>query len=262
MCTNPVWNPDGERIAFERRGSAPSAIPDVPRDVTRVWLLDLGSAPPRASPLFDDPQIPRHLAPRWSPDGSRIAVSQPVASASRGPGVLIHHLPSGATDFYPSASMAGAFSPDGSAFAFTALLPQDGEMRTVLRRLDMQSKDASLVPNVSVPMASTELEWGKASGTLTVGRRYVSEARSLGQQLYVVDLESGDVRPLLVDASYDHAFFSWDPSQRFLVLERALIRNAESGVGGDPRAQVWIYDTELGNAAQIAANAHRPRWVP
>jgi hypothetical protein len=96
---------------------------------------------------------------------------------------------------------------------------------------------------------------------VTVARRYVEDARSLGQQLYLVDLEGGAVQPLLVDPNYDHGFFSWDPTKRFLVLERSLIRSPESGVSADPRAQVWIYNTELRSLSQIAANAHRPRWV-
>jgi len=262
ICTNPEWSPDGGRIAFERRGSAPSAIPDIPRDVTRVWLLDMASTPPRAEPLFDDPRIPRHFRPRWSPDGSRIAVSQPVASSSRGPGVLIHHFPSGQTDFYPASSTAGAFSPDGASFAFTALMPRDGEMRTVLRRADVQAKEAAVIPTLDAAMESTEIKWGGDAATVAVARRYVEGSRSLGQQLYLVDAEDGTVRPLLVDASYDHAFFSWDPSGRLLILERSLIRNPDPSIRADPRSQVWLYDTEQQSLTLIAASAHRPRWVP
>ena len=262
LCTNPAWSPDGGRIAFERRGSTPSAIPDVPRDVTRVWLLDLATAPRRAAPLFDDPQIPRHFRPRWSPDGSRIAVSQPVASSSRGAGVLIHDFASGQTDFYPASSTAGAFSPDGASFAFTALSPRDGEMRTVLRRADLQVKEAAIIPTLDAPMESTEIGWGGAATAVAVARRYVEGSRSLGQQLYLVDAEDGAVRPLLVDASYDHEFFSWDPSGRVLVLERSLVRNPDPSARADPRSQVWLYDTEQQALTLIAANAHRPRWVP
>ncbi len=176
--------------------------------------------------------------------------------------MLIHYFPSGQTDFYPASSTAGAFSPDGASFAFTSLMPRDGEMRTVLRRADVNSKEAAVIPTPDAAMESAEIEWGGAAGTVAVARRYIGDARSLGQQLYLVNVEEGTVRPLLVDANYDHAFFSWDPTRRLLVLERSLIRNPDPSAPADPRSQVWLYDTEQGTLTQIAANAHRPRWVP
>lgn len=176
--------------------------------------------------------------------------------------MLIHHFPSGQTDFYPASSTAGAFSPDGASFAFTALMPRDGEMRTVLRRADVQAKEAAVIPTLDAAMESTEIKWGGDAATVAVARRYVEGSRSLGQQLYLVDAEDGTVRPLLVDASYDHAFFSWDPSGRLLILERSLIRNPDPSIRADPRSQVWLYDTEQQSLTLIAASAHRPRWVP
>jgi hypothetical protein len=90
-------------------------------------------------------------------------------------------------------------------------------------------------------------------------RRYVENEPTLGSQLYRLDPAGAGVQPLLVDPSYDHAYFLWEPTGQRLLLERALVHG---GSGRDVRSQVWTYDRATGALTQIAAGAFSPRWVP
>jgi Tol biopolymer transport system component len=75
-CRFPVFRPDGGALAFERvdlnSGTGMAA------GVQRVWVLDLSAN--TAVPLFKDNQQLGYL-PRWTPDGTRLAVFNLQAGA-------------------------------------------------------------------------------------------------------------------------------------------------------------------------------------
>src|SRR5581483_8059099 len=142
LCTNPVWRPDGSQIAFDRRAAAVSPIPGVPRDDSRVWLVDPSATPPRPRMLFPDPQVRAHYNPRWSPDGRWIAVSLPTGVSNGSAGVMLDDTETGTTQFFPTTGPAGAFTPDSASFFFPGLAVQDGAVRTVVERADLTTLKA------------------------------------------------------------------------------------------------------------------------
>lgn len=265
QCTNPAWSPDGRWVAFDRQASTPSAIPGFSRDATRVWLIDMAAATVQPRPLLDDPQIPTHSRPRWSPDGSRVAVDQPVPGSARGsPGVLVHDLETGTTTFYPASGPGGIFAADGSAFVFPALQPKEGRMHTVLRAASRDGEVGELHdgPQFTAPV---EASAGPGPQQLTFALYPPAEERSAGsgKQLYVLDLgNESQPRTLLVDPAFNHSTLSWDRAGRFLAMERAAVRPADGAASYDARYQVWVYDAERQLPIQLATGAYRPKWIP
>jgi hypothetical protein len=96
---------------------------------------------------------------------------------------------------------------------------------------------------------------------VTLALRQPTEDARTGQQLYVLDLVSGQTRALLVDAAYDHAAFTWDPEGRWLAMERAAGPRPNATEPYDARTQVWTYDRETETLVRLASAAFQPRWV-
>ncbi len=114
--TDPVWSPDGSKLAYVRDTGDPNGGTD-------IWVLDLGTHV--QAQLTTGPDL--HYAPDWSPDGSRIAyvtdpflltntklVSNPDIWAMNADGSGKTRLTMGPTD-----DADPTWSPDGSEIAYS-----------------------------------------------------------------------------------------------------------------------------------------------
>ncbi len=118
-ATDPQISPDGSRVVYVRRTG------DIMKDRYHpsLWLVDVRSGVQRPLVANSD----QNMAPRWSPDGRRIA----FVSTAGGAGAQLHvlYLDSGTSvrvTGLPDTPRAMAWSPDGRQIAFTMRVPGEG----------------------------------------------------------------------------------------------------------------------------------------
>jgi dipeptidyl aminopeptidase/acylaminoacyl peptidase len=115
---DPQVRPDGGAIAYVR------AANDIMTDRARrsIWLVDANTGV--QTPLVVDDNT--NLAPRWSPDGSRLAY---VSAGPNGAQIYVRWIASGRSARVASLEQAPndiAWSPDGKTLAFTMLTLDEG----------------------------------------------------------------------------------------------------------------------------------------
>ena len=115
---DPQVRPDGGAIAYVR------AANDIMTDRARrsIWLVDANTG--AQTPLVVDDNT--NLAPRWSPDGSRLAY---VSAGPNGAQIYVRWIASGRSARVANLEQAPndiAWSPDGKTLAFTMLTLDEG----------------------------------------------------------------------------------------------------------------------------------------
>ncbi|MDT8409339.1 MAG: S9 family peptidase [Wenzhouxiangellaceae bacterium] len=173
---NPVWSPDGERIAFTgHAGDGDSQL--------HVLWLESG----RIASLTDGPDAPS--APSWSPDGTRIAFNRFVRQQ---PPTLVEPLkaPEGANWAPPPTVIdRPVFRIDGRGF-----LPHGQLQRFVVPASGGPARQLTDGPYPNSGPAS----WSADGRSLvfSANRRDDWELESRDTELFRLDLESGDIRAI------------------------------------------------------------------
>ncbi len=251
-CTNPAWRPDGGEVAFERTDL--NIGTGMPPGVPRVWILELATN--TARPLFTDSQKLGYT-PRWTPDGSQIAVYDTNAG-----GIVLYDFATNTsrTITTPQGEV-GQFSPDGRWIFFPKIVQLPSKIyaaRIVL--VDLKSErltQTDLVP-LDDPSYDVEATWSADSKALVVARRVVNpeNVQTLqGAQIYSVDLGTGAAKALVVDPTYSHADLHVSPSGNSVLFQR--IKLGEPGA----RLEIWTYNLKTGALKQLARNGTLPRWI-
>lgn len=120
LASDPQISPDGKRIAYVRRAN------DIMADRARssIWLVDVATG--AETPLSGSGPEGDAFAPRWSPDGSRIAYVSTTGGAAQ---MWVKWLDGGAATRLtglPASPSSLTWSPDGRSIAYTMLVEDEG----------------------------------------------------------------------------------------------------------------------------------------
>lgn len=249
-CTNLAWRPDGGTVAFQRVdldlsvGTGPGA--------PRVWLFELATN--TAQPLFPNDQMLGY-SPRWSPDGTRLA----VYSASAG-GILVHDFLTDKNITIPTANGEFAsFSPDGRWLYYPKIVMLGDNSAAVHYVLVDLSTTPFTLHNLipyTEPVSEVQAVWQADSRGLLEVRHSAVNGPAEGSGLYSIDLATGKSKPLVPGDGNDQDGLALSPMGDAIAFQQ--ITQANSGA----RPQLWLYNFPMGTLKMIADNATLPGWLP
>ncbi len=247
ICTGPVWSPDGRQIAYERAEIAPNGG----LGPTRVWVLNLASG--ETGPVYADNQVLGY-GPVWSPDGGSLA----FFDANQGQ-IRVLELQTGEVAFVESnMGEVGVFSPDGSRMLFTNIRKTDQQFFTGLYLIDFE-KGGSIRDLLDEPQEDQWPSWSPDGRWIAFSRRPLDrEASEFAGQFMLLDTETGDIRQVTGDATYNSLGFVWSPDSRYVLFTRF---NLEERMA---RSEIWLYDnaTPESDPVLVVENASGGQWLP
>lgn len=259
-CKTPVFNEAGTAIAYERTSLNPGL--NVGPGAIRIWLLDLTQQPYTTAPLADDGQFIGH-SPQWSQDGTSIAFySADLAS----PNIIVYTFAPLEGERTLKAIQSehgtvGSLSPNGRLLIFPELTYRADGIYTYLRLADLETRTFVDLTEANGENDDPYVAWHPDGQRAVIGRRYTDNRYTPGYQLYIMDVESKRVAPLVVDRRYSHGFFSWDKTGDYLTMQRFPLENADGSPAIDASPEIWVLELATGQLKRMATDAFFPRWV-
>lgn len=252
VCRTPRLSPDGAYLAYQR-----TAIAEFARQgVTEVRLLALEDGEVgEESVVATLPRPSEELS--WSTTGW-------LAYHDAGQQAYVFYAPqSGERTSFPNATgLEGTWSPDGAAFIAPEILAEaSGNVNPAtqpshLMRFDPQRGS---VTDLTLGMVFEDADPALSpDGTrLAFARKYLDLARwTPGRQLWLMDPDGANARPLTADPLFKHTDFAWGADGRKLAYTRF-----NQVTLTDP-PEIWMVDVSGGDPLRLVIGGYDLQWVP
>lgn len=253
--TEPVWSPDGQRIAFVSERSGNQDIFVMAADGTQVVQLT-------NNPYHD-------YSPAWSPDGTQIAFVSDRDGSWETSELYVMNADGSQQQRLTEdkfRNMTPAWSPDGRVIAFVQERVFSKASALTLLHLDgdrpVQERMTITTPFMSRPAWSPD-------GTqlaVAVGSTYFSEARFEG--IHIIDLQGRTTQQFPLKHHTYSAGLDWSADGRYFVFSGRAPTDALDLYGypqGYTQPDLYALDTTTGELVQITFTEmveHSPAWWP
>ena len=227
-------SPDGQRVAFV----VTTLCAERDQYLSNVWMVAVDGGTPRRLTSGDK----RDTAPRWSPDGTRLAFVSERPGQKR-PQLYVMPLDGGEAARLTALAQGVAepvWSPDGRRVAFLSRV--GGEEPSPDDPQEPPSRPARVITTLKYKMN---------------GEGFVYDRWS---QLFVVDVDDGSVNQL-TDGDANHDAPAWSPDGELLAFTSA--RHAERDE--DDASDVWVMPAAGGEPRRVTDTAGpvgRPSFSP
>lgn len=252
ICIQPQISPDANLLVYHRqeRGSVATSVKP------SLWVQKLSDGKPAGDPV--PAGIMDHVTrdPKWSTSGW-LAFYDETSSAFQ-----FYYPPSGArVSFDNGTGEPGSWSADGSIYGapdinyytdptgktkyYSQIItynPQTGERKELTR--DNRMED--LVPTFSPD--------GKQ---IALACRFLnSENFTPGRQIWAMNVDGTNLRPLTNSAVDNHLGFAWSPTGDML----AYLQFNTASLNGI--RELWLMNMITGTTQQILTEAYNLQWLP
>ena len=260
LCHTPQVSLDGAMLAYEREPLPESGQPLF----TQVWLLELSgenkSVPGDAVQYLAGDDGHATMLPSWSSTGWLSFYDLSLRAF-----ILLNPVSNERLEFPNETGEPGAWSPDGEAFIAPEIIftpaPEGMEefsqmAASHLMRFDLNTQE---IRNLSqgVALEDTFPSFSPDGSRLAFTRRFLDEHRwTLGRQIWVMVVDSGETEPLTSSPSFNHYGIAWSPGgDRLVYLRFNLDRLTDPG-------ELWLVELKRGEQVQIITGGYSPRWIP
>ena len=256
-CLTPTLSPDGDLLAYERFEWETTAsgrqIPG-PRE---VWVLPLAQG---AEPARAQPQGQITTAPGWSPQGILTFYNDTLRAVA-----FLEPFGSQPLSVVPNGlGMLGSWSPDGEFLVLPEIVfpveEQHDDTHTHpdffshLYRVDAETlkvDDLSLgtVEDAS-PVFSPNGDW------IAFGRKFLDDRWTPGRQLWIMNADGSEARPITDEPDFSHTSLAWNPSSTHI----AYMRLSQTDPNQAP--EIWVTDLEGDDGRLWVEGGYLPQWIP
>lgn len=265
LCRYPQVSPDGEYLAYERT----ALNRDDPYDYPQVWLMPLTgeeTATDKPSTPSGDPFLAGHPdhrteQPRWSSTGLLAYYDYNLSV------FIIQDPESGVSQFPSQTGLAGTWEPGGQSYVIPEIffnIINDPDILTELdprpssHLLRFNYQDGSTLDlTVADNLEDTSPVYAPDGKTLAFARKYLDIARwTPGRQLWLMNADGSDARPLTQEAHYTHYDFAWSPGGDQL----AYVRFNQTLLTEPP--EIWVINSDGTQATLLIVGGYAPQWIP
>ena len=234
------WAPDGQSLLVVRSES----LPDGSLGVGRAWVMRIsgdyvGQVDQQGEPT---------LAPRWSPNGDRIAYVAPASAQL----VALHATTQERVEFGAPRATEFDWSPSGDRIAFESV-PAGGESGPLTQPVRIRSLDLSTDLFIGEPGEIVSQPRWTALDTLAVLWRQTGP-QAAGTQIWFLSIPLGEkLRAIQLTAGAERVS-SWDLSGD----GEHIVFASEAQAGSN----IHILELATNGVTTLEVSGRLPRWLP